>query len=88
MPEGVPVSRQFFLVTQKGNFVVDWGNNIYQDVYSGNKIELDEGEFTYMVTENELMVLKQNSVICDYDQFTVYVYPMNDIWDTSSDSQP
>jgi hypothetical protein len=75
-------------VTQKGNFVVDWGNNIYQDVYSGKKIVLDEGEFTYMVTENELMMLKQNGVICDYDKLTVYVYPMNDIWDTSSDSQP
>lgn len=88
MPEGVPVSRQFFLVTQKGNFVVDWGNDIYQDVYSGQKIELEEGEFTYMVTENELMMLKQNGVICDYDKHSVFVYPMNDILDSSTDSQP
>ena len=83
MPEGVPVSRQFFLVTQRGNFVVDWGNNIYQDVYSGEKLELEETDFTYMVTDNELVVLKQNGVIHDFNQYVVYVYPMNDILDSS-----
>jgi hypothetical protein len=85
MPEGVPLSRQFFLVTQKGNFVVDWGNNVYQDVYSGEKIELEETDFTYMVTENELMMLKQNGVICDFNLHTVFIYPMKDILDSSSD---
>jgi hypothetical protein len=79
MPEGVPVSRQFFLVTQKGNFVVDWGNNNYQDVYSGAKVELEENDFTYIVKDDELMMLKQNKVICDFDQYTVYIYPMKDI---------
>jgi len=83
MPEGVPISRQFFLVTQKGNFVVDWGNNIYQDVYSGEKVELEETDFTYMVKDDELMMLKQNKVICDFDQYTVFIYPMRDILDSS-----
>jgi|LDZU01.1.fsa_nt_gi hypothetical protein len=83
MPEGVPVSRQFFLVTQKGNFVVDWGNNIYQDVYSGEKVELEETDFTYMVKDDELMMLKQNKVICDFDQYTVFIYPMRDVLDSS-----
>jgi hypothetical protein len=83
MPEGVPVSRQFFLVTQKGNFVVDWGNNVYQDVYSGSKVELEETDFTYMVKDDELMMLKQNKVICDFDQYTVYIYPMRDVFNSS-----
>lgn len=83
MPEGVPVSRQFFLVTQKGNFVVDWGNNNYQDVYSGAKVELEENDFTYIVKDDELMMLKQNKVICDFDQYTVFIYPMKDIPDSS-----
>jgi len=83
MPEGVPVSRQFFLVTQKGNFVVDWGNNVYQDVYSGSKVELEETDFTYMVKDDELMMLKQNKVICDFDQYTVYIYPMRDVFYSS-----
>ncbi len=83
MPEGVPVSRQFFLVTQKGNFVVDWGNNVYQDVYSGSTVELEETDFTYMVKDDELMMLKQNKVICDFDQYTVYIYPMRDVFNSS-----
>lgn len=83
MPEGVPVSRQFFLVTQKGNFVVDWGNNVYQDVYSGSKVELEETDFTYMVKDDELMMLKQNKVICDFDQYSVYIYPMRDVFNSS-----
>lgn len=87
MPEGIPVSRQFFLVTQKGNFVVDWGNNIYQDVYSGKKVELIETDFTYMVTDSELMMLKQNGVISDFDKHSVYIFPMNGFLDTHSDSE-
>ena len=83
MPEGVPVSRQFFLVTQKGNFVVDWGNNVYQDVYSGEKVELEETDFTYTVKDDELMMLKQNKVICDFDQYTVFIYPLRDVLDSS-----
>ena len=51
MPDGVPVSRQFVLITQKGNCVVDWGNNVYQDIYTGEKIILADNEFTYSVKE-------------------------------------
>jgi hypothetical protein len=79
MPDGVPVSRQFVLITQKGNCVVDWGNNVYQDIYTGEKIILAENEFTYSVKEIELMMLKQYGIINDFDQVTVYVYPMSDI---------
>jgi len=57
MPDGVPISRQFVLITQKGNCVVDWGNNVYQDIYTGEKIILAENEFTYSVKEIELMML-------------------------------
>ena len=79
MPDGVPVSRQFVLITQKGNCVVDWGNNVYQDIYTGEKIILAENEFTYSVKEIELMMLKQYGIINDFDQHTVYVYPMSDL---------
>ncbi len=79
MPDGVPVSRQFVLITQKGNCVVDWGNDVYQDIYTGERIILAENEFTYSVKEIELMMLKQYGIINDFDQVTVYVYPMNDI---------
>ena len=78
MPDGMPISRQFFLVTQKGNFVVDWGDNVYQDIYTSEKIELEENEFTYTAKDSELMMLKQNGVICDFDKHTVFLYPMED----------
>lgn len=78
MPDGMPIARQFFLVTKKGNFVVDWGNNVYQDIYSSEKMELEENEFTYMAKDSDLMILKQNGVISDFDKNTVYLYPMED----------
>ena len=81
MPDGVPVSRHFVLVTQKGNCVIDWGNNIYQDIYSGEKVVLEEKEFTYVVKDSELMMLKQYGIINDFDQFTVYVYPMQNLFE-------
>ena len=79
MPDGVPVSRQFVLVTQKGNCVVDWGKDIYQDIYTGEKIVLDEKEVTYVAKDSELMMLKQYGIINDFNQHTVFVYPMPDI---------
>lgn len=79
MPDGVPVSRHFVLVTQKGNCVVDWGNDIYQDIYTGEKIVLDEKEVTYVAKDSELMMLKQYGIINDFDQHTVFIYPMPDI---------
>ena len=81
MPDGVPVSRQFVLVTQKGNSVLDLGTNIIQDLYTGEKVELEENEFTYVVKDSELMMLKQYGIINDFDQFTVYVYPMQDLFE-------
>ena len=80
MPDGVPVSRQFILITVKGNCVVDWGNNVYQDIYTGERIELAENEYTYSVKDIELMMLKQYGIINDFDHVTVYVYPMNDLF--------
>jgi hypothetical protein len=79
MPDGVPVSRHFVLVTQKGNCVVDWGKDIYQDIYTGEKIVLDEKEVTYVAKDSELMMLKQYGIINDFNQHTVFVYPMPDI---------
>jgi hypothetical protein len=79
MPDGVPVSRQFVLVTQKGNCVIDWGNNVYQDIHTGQRIEITDKDFTYMIKDIELMMLKQYGIINDFDQHTVYVYPMNDL---------
>lgn len=80
MPDGVPVSRQFVLITQKGNCVVDWGNNVYQDIYTGERIVLADNEYTYSVKDIELMMLKQYGIINDFDQVTVYVYPMSDLF--------
>lgn len=81
MPDGVPISRQFVLVTQNGNCVIDWGNNIYQDIYTGERVPLTDKDFTYSIKEIELMMLKQYGIIRDFDHHTVYVYPMNDIVD-------
>jgi hypothetical protein len=67
------------LVTQKGNCVVDWGKDIYQDIYTGEKIVLDEKEVTYVAKDSELMMLKQYGIINDFNQHTVFVYPMPDI---------
>jgi hypothetical protein len=82
MSEGVPVARQFFLVTQRGEFVVDWGNGIFQDIYTGKKVFLEENEYTYMAKDSELMMLKQNLVINDFDKYTVFLYPMDNILDS------
>lgn len=74
MASGTPVERQWVLVTQEGDFVIDWGNNTYQDIYSGEFIEIKEGEISHHPSDKELDWLKHINRVADYDSKVVYFY--------------
>ena len=79
MSEGTPIPRQFVLVTQDGEIVIDWGNRIYQDIISGETIILKNDNIAYPIKEPELVWLKNNGAISDFDRLSVYVFNLPEI---------
>lgn len=81
MPEGTPIPRQFFLVTNSGQFVIDWGNQRYQDIFTGDSVVLQSETVAFPVKESELVWLKNNGTISFFDRFVVYIYNLPSLFD-------
>jgi hypothetical protein len=79
MLEGTPVPRQFFLITNNGQIVIDWGNQKYQDIFTGELIFLPKETIAFPVKEAELLWLKNSGTISGYDKFHVFVFNLPDV---------
>ena len=80
MFEGTPVPRQFFLVTNNGQFVIDWGNQQFQDIFTGEAVLLPKEEIAFPVKESELLWLKNNGTISGYDKFQVFIFNLPNLY--------
>ena len=40
MSTGTPINRQWVIVLKDGNIVIDWGDGLYQDVRSGDFVNV------------------------------------------------
>jgi hypothetical protein len=74
MTSGTPVDRQWVLVTQKGDFVIDWGDNTFLDIYSGDFIDIKEGDISHHPSDKELDWLMHINRVAGYDSKVVYFY--------------
>jgi hypothetical protein len=73
MPSGTPVDRQWVVVTQNGDFVIDWGDQ-FQDVYTGDFVELKEGDISHHPSDKELDWLVHINRVASYDTKTIYFF--------------
>ena len=58
MMGGVPVERQWVLVLKNGTVAIDWGDGLFQDVYSGKFFEGTEAQVSHTITDGELDMLQ------------------------------
>lgn len=72
MPIGTPVNRQWAQVTKDGTFVIDWGDELYQDIRSGDFLHGTESDFSHIMRDEELDWLKRIGRVESYDSRTVY----------------
>jgi hypothetical protein len=72
MTGGIPVDRHWVLVLQDGTILIDWGNHLYQDVDTGEFLELVEDPIAQSAQEEMLVILKQRSIINSWDERCVY----------------
>ena len=71
---GVPVNRQWVLVTHSGVALIDWGDEQFQDVHTGDFIMVTEAEISHHVQDDELEILKRAGKVADYDAMFVSFY--------------
>jgi len=74
MPAGTPVNRMWVVITRDGSYVIDWGDNLFQDVQSGEFITIKESDISHHPTDEELDWLVHINRVHHYDSRTVYFY--------------
>ena len=73
MPAGTPVQRHWVVVLGDGLIVVDWGDSLFQDVYSGEFLQVPESFISRPVQNDELEMLKRASRVDHYDSQRVWL---------------
>lgn len=73
MPEGFTLNRGWVLVLKDGRVVVDWGENVFQDLSSGQFIESVDLIGSHPIRDEELAWLKRTGQVLDYDGAQVYL---------------
>lgn len=72
MNEGIPVQRHFVLISNLGQIVIDWGNQIFQDVFTGETLSLENDYVVNPLQNADLEVLKNSGVVLHFDHLYVY----------------
>jgi hypothetical protein len=72
MPGGIPVDRHWVLVLTNGTILIDWGNHLFQDVDTGEFMELATDPVAQPIQEEMLKILKQRSIIHSWDDRMAY----------------
>lgn len=72
MSAGTPINRQWVIVLKDGNIVIDWGDALYQDVRTGDFVEVSEKEISHHVLNEELDLLVRAGRVAAYTNLVVY----------------
>ena len=67
MSGGTPVHRQWVLVLPNGEIVVDWGDGLVQNVFSGEFMQIGQTQTSTPVRNDELDMLVRASRVDHYD---------------------
>ncbi|HJW91384.1 MAG TPA: hypothetical protein VJ436_12145 [Anaerolineales bacterium] len=74
MPSGVPLDRQWIFVLKDGRVVFDWGDELIQDLLSGEFIQGAKVQFNHPIRDDELEILRRAGRVGRFDSRQVYVY--------------
>ena len=69
---GTPVNRQWVVALKDGTIVIDWGDEIYQDVRSGDFVTVDEKEINHHLMNEELDWLIRIGRVASYTSQIVW----------------
>lgn len=73
MPEGLAINRRWVLVLINGAVIIDWGDNVFQDIHSGEFFDEISLIGSHTIQDEELSWMKRTGEIVNYDEASVYV---------------
>lgn len=76
MPTGKPLNRDTIFVLKNGTAVVDWDENIVQDLFTGDFFRCKKSEISHVIRDDELEILRRAGRVESYDSRHVYVYTL------------
>ena len=76
MPGGIPIDRQWILILNDGTAVIDWGDNMVQDIVSGDFKKCTEAEISHRVGDQELQWLAYSGRVERFDNKVVYFFSL------------
>jgi hypothetical protein len=76
MPAGVPIDRQWIYVLKDGRTVLDWGDDLVQDLLNGDFVSFTKEAFSHPIQDVDLEMLKRAGRIERFDDRQVYVYSL------------
>ncbi len=76
MPSGIPIDRQWVYVLDDGRPVIDWGDDLVQDILNGDHITSNRGDDGHPIRDDELEMLKRAGRVERYDSRHIYIFAL------------
>ncbi len=73
---GTPINRQWIIVLKDGSIVIDWGDGLFQDIRSGEFLDVNEEDISHHVINQELDWLIKIGRVAAYDSITVQCHSL------------
>lgn len=71
--DGTPINRQWIVVLDDGSIVIDWGDDLYQDILTGDFVTIQGEDFSHHIHNQELDWLIKIGRVVSYDAFIVHI---------------
>lgn len=76
MPSGVPIDRQWVFVLEDGRPVVDWGDELVQDLLRGEFFSSEESKISHPIRDDELEILQRAGRVERYNSRHIFIYTL------------
>jgi len=60
------------LITNDGQIVIDWGNQVFQDVFTGEKLSLENDYLLNPLQNKDFDLIKNAGIITSFNELFVY----------------
>jgi hypothetical protein len=76
MPSGVPIDRQWIYVLEDGRSIIDWGDDLVQDLLSGDFYSNVDSDYSHPIRDDELEMLKRAGRVERFNARHVYIFSL------------
>ncbi len=73
---GTPINRHWILVLKDGSIVIDWGDDLYQDIRTGEFLSIREEDYSHHILNQELDWLVKIGRVATYDAKLVHIHSL------------